>query len=138
MATATKKRQHNETFIIWVLLILVISNLTFFKELVGLNKNYYRYSNYDGTVTRHEIFSQSRTMSKYFVKNIARTKRFINKNPDKSDTVLFRLFEINPLKFWRWYEYLTNWRYRLPYANWKHIRKRRGYDLKYANGLQEF
>lgn len=138
MVTTTKKRQNLETSIIWFVLIQTISNLNFFKELVGLNKAYYKYSNFRGTVTTWEIFSQCRTMEKENAYNFHKTYAFQKDNPGSTDTVLYRLFSINPLKFWTWYEYITNWRYRLPYANWKDIRKRRGYDLKYANRLQEF
>jgi hypothetical protein len=49
-----------------------------------------------------------------------------------------RLFSKNPLSFWRWASYFSDKRYELPYLNWDEVRKRRGYDLKYATSFQDF
>jgi hypothetical protein len=64
--------------------------------------------------------------------------RFKQKYPNSGDTTLYRLFKKSPYKFWRWEEYLFNWRYRLPYKNWEDIRMIRGYDLQYSNNFQGF
>ena len=137
MDNVTKNRKIR-VFIILIVFILAFANFSGFKELTGINNDYYRYSNYSGTVTRHEIFYQGRFMSKEYPEEFWKTKEFERKYPKNTDTTLFRNFSINPLKFWRWGEYIFNWRYNLPYINWKEVRKRRGYNLKYSDNFQEF
>ncbi len=118
---------------------MTITNIPGIKEISGANKAYYRYSNYNGTITSWEILSQGREIDKEYVKTISQNEQFKKMHPDTKDTTIYRLFEINPFHFWRWGEYIFNWRYRLPYKNWKEIKKRRGYgELKYANSFQEF
>lgn len=137
MVHAIKKRRI-KALTIFILISITLVNFSGFKELTGINRDYYRYSNYSGTVTRHEIFYQSRIMSKEYVGQFWKTKEFKRIYPGNTDTVLYRNFAMNPLKFWRWGEYVFNWRYRLPYINWKEVRERRGYDLEYSNNFQEF
>ncbi len=115
----------NKSFIILALLLILISNLTLFKEWAGINNNFYRYSNGDGTVTRLEIFYQGRNMSKEYPKDIFKLVNFTKNYPNSPDTILYRLFVMNPLHFWRWGEYVFSWRFRLPYKNWEEIRMRR-------------
>lgn len=38
-------------------------------------------------------------------------------HPQTQDTVLYRTFTRNPLKFWYWRDYLTNCRYAYPYLD---------------------
>lgn len=47
---------------------------------------------------------------------IEHLKEYRLKNPDDT-TALYRRFPINPLKFWRWREYLTCDCYELPYMS---------------------
>ena len=42
---------------------------------------------------------------------------FLEQNPQTKDTILYRTFDRNPLKFWYWREYLTNRRYDYPCLN---------------------
>ena len=42
---------------------------------------------------------------------------FKEKNPEHSDLELHRTFSRNPLKFWNWFDYLTNDRYQYKYQN---------------------
>ena len=119
--------------------IILISNWSGFKEITSINQGYYRYSNLTGTLTKIEIFIQGRVMSRDYALGRGDWKRFKEENNGSNDTLTYRLFKINPLKFWRWGEYIFNWRYRLPYANWADIEKRRGYGiLKYSNSFQAF
>lgn len=115
----------NKSFFIIVLLLIFISNITLFKEWLGLNDNFYKYSNADGTVTRYEIFYQGREMSKEYPKDIFKLSNFTNNYPNSTDTILYRLFKSNPLHFWRWGEYIFSWRFSLPYKNWDKIKLRR-------------
>lgn len=121
MASVIKKYKYPVLIIICVILV---SNLTLLKELGGINYDYYRYSNYGGTVAVHEIFSQGRIIDKKAIDTLWKTAAFKRTYPESVDTVLFRNFKIQPLKFWRWGEYVFNWRFRLPYINWKEVRQR--------------
>lgn len=40
---------------------------------------------------------------------------FKKENPHYSDLTLYRTFKRNPLKFWNWFNYLTNEKYDYPY-----------------------
>jgi hypothetical protein len=42
---------------------------------------------------------------------------FKEQNPEHSDLELHRTFSRNPLKFWNWFDYLTNDRYQYKYQN---------------------
>lgn len=134
----------NKKYRRWIWLIgitLLIANWPAFKNVTGLNDWYYRYSNISGTYTKLEIPIQGRLYKK------PPNGEFILNRPNflgcrampQSDTVVYRLFAINPLKFWRWGEYIFSWRYRLPYADWEAIKKRRGFDyLKISKDCMEF
>ena len=44
-------------------------------------------------------------------------QKFLNNNPETADTVLYRTFKRNPLKFWNWRYYLTSDLYKYPMKN---------------------
>jgi hypothetical protein len=112
---------------------ILLSNIPAIKNIVSfIVDNHYRYSNYDGTFTFIEI--KSRDVSMMYRK----TRVFNESQPLKKDSTIYRIFNKNPLAFWRWAEYFYDKRYKLPYKSWKEIRKRRGYDLKYSNSWQDF
>ena len=118
-------------------ILLCIINVTGVKEITAINRDYYKYSNYGGTYTIYEIPSQGRTFNG--VVKTCSFPQFLQKYPGTHDTIVYRLFKINPLKFWRWYEYIFDWRYSLPYESWEAVVKRRGYGaLHYSHGFQEF
>jgi hypothetical protein len=128
-----------------VALALIISNLPFVKEIFGINEDYYSYSNLSGTLTFQEIFWQGRVMRKSNVINTRNRDwtRFQQLNPkNANDTIIYRHFKINPLKFWRWYEYAFDWRYKMPYVNWEDVVKVRGYRTltgrNWNSSFQEF
>ncbi|MFC4263275.1 hypothetical protein ACFOWM_10325 [Ferruginibacter yonginensis] len=129
--------------IIWLAAITVLlSNWPLIQNITGLNDWYYRYSNISGTFTMMENSIQGRLFKK------PPNGEFILNRPNfygcnlmpQSDTVVYRLFAINPLKFWRWGEYIFDWRYRLPYTDWDAIVKKRGFGyLKVSQkGCMEF
>ena len=119
--------------------LVLVSNWPLVKNVTGLNDGYYRYSNESGTYTAMEspienIMYQKPPGGKWIV-----NPNNCSTNTPAGDTILYRVFAINPLKFWRWGEYLFDWRYRLPYENWKIIEKRRGFGpLKVSKGCMVF
>jgi hypothetical protein len=128
----------------WV--TILITNWQGFKNLTGINDWYYMYSNKSGTLTNLEeprwayVFPKPKENQIYPYPLIAgpldcREKGFIPKN----DTIICRTFAINPLKFWRWGEYLFNWRYKLPYTNWDKVQQKRGFGiLKVSKDCMQF
>lgn len=129
---------------IWIIAVtLLLSNWQGFKNLSGLNDWYYRYSNISGTYTVMEIPIQGRVYkefsTKYFILDKSALEECKIPHIPQSDTIVYRLFAINPLKFWRWGEYIFDWRYRLPYTDWEAIKKKRGFGyLKISKGCMEF
>lgn len=55
----------------------------------------------------------------------------------KSDTVLYRLTSIKPLRFWNFREYLFDQKYHLPYRSWESIDRIRG-PIRNKSGFQDF
>lgn len=123
----------NRKWIWLVAMIFLLTNWPLFKNITGLNQDYYRYSNISGTYTRIENQLQGRMYKRppkgEFILN--RPNFYGCNDMPASDTVVYRLFAINPLKFWRWSEYIFDWRYRLPYKNWGTIKKNR--EILYPN-----
>ena len=134
------KNRKSKIWIFSIFATLLITNSQLFKNLTGLNDWYYLYSNISGNITVMEnprkgrIFRKPKSGILPICKNVNKA----NELPH-SDTIIHRLFYINPLKFWRWGEYIFNWRYRLPYTDWEVIEKRRGFGyLKISKGCMEF
>ncbi len=127
---------------IWlVAIIILLTNWQGCKNITGLNNWYYKYSNISGTYTSSETPKKGRVYKRppggKFILN--RPNFYGCKDMPQSDTIVYRLFDINPLKFWRWGEYIFNWRYRLPYANWELIKqKRETGSLKNYKGCKQF
>lgn len=128
-----------KTLKIFTALAILFTNWSGFKEISGINNNYYRYSNLSGTITKSETLWQGRVINKKTAFGKADWSNFKSQYPGSTDTLTYRLFKINPLKFWRWGEYIFNWRYRLPYADWEAIKRRRGYgELSNVKRFQSF
>ena len=49
-------------------------------------------------------------------------KNYLDEHSGAVDTVLYRNFSRNPLKFWHWHEYLFHKRYNYPYMNLREIK----------------
>lgn len=120
--------------LILILAFLFIANIPPIKNIFTffIDENHYRYSNYDGSFTFIEFKGHDTEMMGR-KENAFNKKHFLDSN-----TVVFRCFRKNPLALWRWAEYFYDKRYKLPYKNWKEIRKRRGSDLEYSNNWQDF
>ncbi len=122
-------------------IVILFTNWPAFKNFTGLNDWYYRYSNISGTYTVLENPIQGRIFGRYYKDAFILNKRNAYGCVAllQSDTIVYRLFAINPLKFWRWGEYIFSWRYRLPYTDWEAIKKKRGFGyLKISKGCMEF
>jgi CRP-like cAMP-binding protein len=102
-------------------LITVVANVRpinyFFNSVDHMD---YSYSNKTGTFT---FWESNFTMRDYQMMQ-RRFKRF--KNESNIDTVLYRITWNNPFKFWRWYDYMTLEKCRLPYRSWSRIENERG------------
>ena len=129
--------KHFIKWVIAIILILLISNFSWFKILTGIDNDYYRYSNANGSFTgldypQEHIYANK----KYFDTSNHQWQIFTN-NPDEA--VIYRLYKKSPLKFWRWYEYLFDWRYKkIPYKDWDEIEKARGINFVRDKRLQRF
>jgi hypothetical protein len=117
------------------LIIVIVTNIPPVNGIIGaiLNDGLYRYSNETGSYTKSEM--------QLFNSKVYYGQKTIYKPcmTTTGDSILYRLFSKNPLKFWNWGEYFYRKKYELPYKSWKEIRKRRGHDLgKYATNCQDF
>lgn len=124
--------------IITLIVIILISNITILKEWSGINSDFYRYSNSSGTYTVHEIYMQGRMIDKKSALGDWDKTEFKKLYP-KDDPKLYRLFTVNLLKFWRWAEYIYDWRFRLPYADWHEIETKRSHTaITHNSTYQDF
>lgn len=135
-------KKKNRKWLWLVAMVLLLTNWPAFKNITGINDWYYRYSNGSGTFTSLEEPKHGRMFRKYlkdaFILNKSNTYGCVTTL--QSDTIVYRLFAVNPLKFWRWGEYIFDWRYhRLRYTDWEAIKKKRGFgNLKISKGCMEF
>lgn len=106
--------------------VIIISNVPPFSSIFHLVfDGTYRYSNLDGSFTFQEIWLRD-------YDNMMRVYHHERKHFTTSDKKVYRLFDKNPLAFWRWSAYYTDKRYNLPYKNWKEIEQSR--DTKSLRG----
>jgi len=93
-----------------LVIIVLLSNYTILKSYIG-GLPVYNYETKNKEFQNIEVpwkglkFNQIKSNFEVFKKN----------NPDTKDTVLYRNFKINPLKFWNWHDYLVHERYKLAY-----------------------
>jgi hypothetical protein len=117
---------------ITVLVIIIICNLPPAKELFYFSgQKDCEYSNFNGTFTFDEV--------NFAIRDFDMCMRKFDdfKQVDKSDTILYRLSEINYLQFWNYGDYLFRKKYRLPYMSWEVIKQRRG-RVENKTGFQDF
>ena len=94
-----------------VIIVLIISaNYTGLKTVLG-GLPVYNYTTESNEFEGYEIPWKGLN----FENTIANFKKFKEENPKSNDTVLYRTFKIEPLKFWYWHDYLTHDRYKLSY-----------------------
>lgn len=119
--------------------IIVISNIPPFSYVFTmiLDERYSRYSNNSGSFTMAEFPFKNRDY-KLAQRIFASMKEDSSINLSTSDTTLYRVFKINPLRFWLWRDFFISPRYKLPYKNWNEIKKRRGENWKRNSSYQDF
>lgn len=104
--------------VLFIVLLVIIINLPPAKWLFGQDDLFY--SNANGTFTFDEVNYTGRNY-KLCLENFQAFKSI-----NKKDTLLFRITPKNVLKFWRWGDYLTKEKYKLPYKPWTEIEAVRG------------
>ncbi len=126
-------------YLLYIILSITISNTWLFKNVTQLDDNYYRYSNTSGLITVKEY-----PVDRIYINNVFKLekgywalyqKQFTS---NANDTIIFRLYKKSPFKFWRWYEYMYNWRYDMPYKDWDEIKKNRPVNFVRNKSFQAF
>lgn len=102
-----------------------------------LDEDYFRYSNNSGSFTMAESPLKNRDY-KMAQRIFASLKEDPTINLSSSDTTLYRVFRINPFRFWLWRDFFIDPRYKLPYKNWSDIKQRRGGNWKRNSSYQDF
>jgi len=122
------------TLLITVLIIIVLSNIPPIKSVLGvlLNDDWYRYSNGNGSYT---FVDQQLSNSIYRLNKIVPLSCRTENN---GDTIVYRLFYRNPLRFWNWAEYFYSKKYQMEFKSWDKIKRKRAYILKFSNNCQQF
>jgi hypothetical protein len=118
--------------ILIIVVILLVSN-TRPAKVVLESRDYSdcKYSNYNGSFTFEEMQFQSRD----FAMCLRKFQEF--KKQNNKDTILYRLCKTSVLKFWRYGDYLSDEKFKLPYMSWQEIEARRG-PLLNKSGFQDF
>ncbi|WP_321319864.1 hypothetical protein [Labilibaculum sp.] len=101
--------------ILIVLVFIVLSNIFSFVYIAliepqGIYKTY-QFETYDG---KHEFITMPHKGTDVATMEY-RFELFQNENPEYKGTKLYRTFGRNPLKYWRWYEFVTHNRYKYPF-----------------------
>lgn len=96
--------------ILFLFVIIIFSNLSFLN--LGYNKilnlyNFQTKNNEFNFILLKEKGRDIELMNKKF-------ELFKKENPETSDTIIFRVFERKPIKFWNWYKYLTDEIFKYP------------------------
>ncbi len=118
--------KRNKKILLVIASIIILANtwpfaplFTTFIDKGHYRDGYYRYSNYNGSLTFVEFMSRDFEMMK------RRHEGCLLSRPDLKDKQIYRLFTKNPLAFWRWRLYFFDKRYKLPYKHWDGIEKTR-------------
>ncbi|WP_316794733.1 hypothetical protein [Pedobacter frigoris] len=111
--------KHRKKILIIIGCIIILSNIPPISALIqiSVDERYYRYSNYNGTMTFTQFMSRNFEMMKN------RHNSCLLARPNLKDKQVYRLFTKNPFAFWRWRLYFFDERYKLPYKDWKEIEK---------------
>lgn len=118
-------------FSLFIFTNLPIINKIILREIDG--NRHFRYSNADGSFTIIQDFGfKDGLIQADWVMG-----RFIRENkPSPGNRVLYRLYKINPLCFWRWSFYIFSSR-KFPYRSWEDIEPNR-MPYKPNNMWQDF
>ncbi len=127
-------------YVILFITIILISNTWLIKNVTQLDDNYYRYSNISGLRTVKEYpIDRSYIHINIMKRHKEDWDEYARTFPNNSnDTIIYRLYKKSPFKFWRWYEYMYNWRYEMPYKDWDEIKKNRPVNFVRNKRYQAF
>ncbi len=117
-------------------IVLLLSNIPPIYNILHLiiDEDHYCYSNGDGSMTCRDDIFKSAGMCKFDSVSINKSLILYKNRFGKSvSTKFYRLFWRNPLCFWRWREYFTEERYKMPYRDWEEIKKIRGENFQKTN-----
>jgi hypothetical protein len=117
-----------KVLLLFVIIICII-NLPPVKWMAGPDDVYY--SNVDGSFTFNEYNTSGRDYE-LCLRNFQ-----VFKETENHDTTLYRITPKNILKIWRWGDYLTKDKYKLPYKSWEEIQTKRG-PIKNKTNWQAF
>lgn len=116
---------------------LLLANAPFINKFIlfKVDNNSFAYSNINGSYTNRESFGfKDPTFTgfsfDYYIQEY---------DPPEEARVLYRIYKINPICFWRWKHYIyTSLKYK--YMDWEKIEKRREIDKNkiIPSGYQEF
>lgn len=107
------KRKHIKWSII-VAAIIVVSNIpvvSFFIGFISDERHFYGQNDY--VYISQSGFDSRNSHYEDYEDIISGFERYKKAYPE--DSILYRTFKINPLKFWYWREYIVEPKYRLPY-----------------------
>ncbi|CAH0279523.1 hypothetical protein SRABI27_03733 [Pedobacter sp. Bi27] len=108
MKKKQKKYRAIRTIIIILLCLIAISNTP---PVQFFTLDSYHYQNADGSFTYTEFPAKGLN----FEVGITRWERFKNQHPHNPNQTLYRTFQINPFKFWEWWQFIAHYkRYRMP------------------------
>jgi hypothetical protein len=105
-----------------LIIFIVVINIPPVKYITGPDD--ILYSNANGTFT----FNEANFTGRNYSLCIDNFNAF--KSVNKKDTILYRISHMNIAKIWRWGDYLTKEKYKLPYKAWKEIEGIRGPIVK--------
>lgn len=105
-------------YIVWFVIIVLIANLPILNKVIlsAVDKDHFKYANNDGSFTYTESFAFKDGYISSGLINIFKESQ----NATDSHKIVYRLYRINPLCFWRWSYYISissNFKYR----DWKNI-----------------
>lgn len=147
----------------WIILygvltiIIVMANTPPFPIFIDavIKQDLYAYSNGDGTSTnwcggsfKDKPYPNIRVLSTTIIDSTidwdSTSPRIpigaeLRQTYPNADTIIYRLFSKNPLRFWHWRGYLfEDEKYSFPYKSWDEINKKRGDNFKLNGRWQVF
>lgn len=124
------------------IIIIVILSLIIFTNLPIVDKiilseidgnGHFKYSNADGSFTTIQYFGFK---DGYVQPDLLMWGFMRKQKPSPENRIMYRLYKINPLCFWRWTYYILSSR-KFPYRSWEDIEPNR-VPYKPNNMWQEF
>ncbi|MEZ0483506.1 hypothetical protein [Fibrella aquatica] len=93
-----------------LIVVFTLPNLPYGRQVINTQLNHFLYvTRYGQWIEEWEFFGWR------YKDRITAFDKYCQHPYYKKDSVLYRVDAINPLKFWRWYDYTTHPRWKLPY-----------------------